>query len=131
MELTELEVLEYLHDGVAISLEYRLGADDCREFVLSAICDPDSGYPMWEGKCIVIRLHDLVLANHFVVGAVAGRDQINSWSTQLSPSITAELQRLRSAGLRAAGRPFSVTFHSGSLLEGICRRILVEVHEPQ
>jgi hypothetical protein len=130
MELTDFEVLEYLHDAVVTTLVYRLDADNRREFALTVVCHPDAGYPKWDGKRIVIRLHDLILANHFVFGAVTGREQIDSWHSQLSPSMAAELQRLAASGSRASGYPFLVTFHSGSVLEGICRHILVEVDEP-
>ena len=127
MELTELEVLEYLHDGVVTAVVYRLDRGDCREFVVTVTCDPDAGHPPWAGRRIVVRLHDLVAAHHRVFGAVAGTERINSWGSQLSPSIAAELERLRSSGFVADGQRFSIVFQSGSVLEGVCQRVFVEL----
>ena len=127
MELTEFEVLEHLHDAVVTAVAYRLDRGDGREFVVTATCDPDAGYPPWEGRRIVVRLNDLVVAHHRVFGAVAGTERINSWGSQLSPSIAAELERLRSSGFVAAGQRFSIVFQSGSALEGVCKRVFVEL----
>lgn len=129
MELTDFEVLDYLHDATVTSLVYRFDVDNRRELVLTVICNRDAGYPTWDGKRIVIRLHDLILANHFVVGAMAGREHLDAWRAQLSPSMAVELKRLAAAGIRPSGHPFVVAFHSGSALDVICRRVFVEVHE--
>jgi hypothetical protein len=126
MELTESEALEYLHDAVVTGLHYRLEREDCRELVMTVTCDRDAGHPTWDGRRLLVRLHDLVLANLFVFGAVVGREQINSWGSQLSASMELELERLRSSGIGTAGQRFSIAFHSGSVLEGVCQRIVVE-----
>jgi hypothetical protein len=126
MELAETEELEYLHDAVVTHVDYRFEAADCREILLLVTCNRDAGHPTWDGKPLLVRLHDLVLANHFVIGAVIGREQINSWDSQLSALMEAELDRRRSAGITTEGQRFSITFHSGSLLEGVCQRIVVE-----
>jgi hypothetical protein len=130
LELTDLDVLDYLHDADVTSLVYRLDADNRREIVLSVDCHPDSGCPKWDGKRIVIRLHDLILATHLVYGAQAGREEINSWDSRLTPWMVSERRRLAAAGVNVFGRPFSVAFHSGSALAGICKHIFVEVDEP-
>src|SRR4030081_643655 len=106
MGLTESEELEYLHDAVVTGLYYRLEVDDCRELVMTVTCDRDAGHPKWSGKRLFVRLHDLVLANHFVVGFVVGREQINSWGSRLSVSMEAELERIRSSGVRTEGQRF-------------------------
>ena len=129
MELTDLEVLEYLHDAVVTAVVYRLDRDDCREFVLTVTCDPEAGYPPWEGRRVVVRLHDLVVAHHRIFGAVVGQEQINSWGSQLSPPTAAELERLRGSGFGPHGQRFCVTFQSGSVLEGACQRAFVELDD--
>ena len=126
MELTNTALLEYLHDAVALGINYRADNEDCRKIVFTIVCNPEAGYPEWDGKRLSVQLDDVVVANHYVFGAVTGEEQINAWNTKLSASMEAEVQRIEAAGISCAGVRFSVTFHTGSHIEGICRRLLVE-----
>lgn len=94
-ELTSTEPLDYLHAAVVLSLAWEPLREDGRVLRLDAQCDADAGHPDWNGRKVSVRLLDVVLANHFVFGAVAH------------------------------GHRFAVRFHSGSLLEGLCRRVSV------
>jgi hypothetical protein len=131
MELTDMALLEYLHDAVVLSISYRAEVIDCREILLRVTCDRESGYPTWEGQRLCVRLHDVIVANHYVFGAVTGQEQINAWGTRLSVSMGAEIQRIQAAGINCTGIAFSLTFHTGSHLEGMCRRLFVELDPPK
>jgi hypothetical protein len=130
MELTDTSLLAYLHDSVVLSVSYQAEDRSCRSMAITVICDPEAGYPEWDGKRLSIQLNDVITANHYIFGAVIGDEQINAWGTKLSASMEAEVQRIETAGISCAGTRFSVTFHTGSHLEGICRRLFVE-HEPE
>jgi hypothetical protein len=127
MELTDVALLEYLHDAVVLGICYRAEEVDCREILLKVVCDRESGYPAWDGKRLCIRLRDVMVVNHYVFGAVTSQEQINTWGTRLSPSMEADIQRIRSTGINCGGIAFSLTFHTGSLLEGMCRQVFVEL----
>ena len=127
MELTNTEVLEYLHDAVVVRLVYEPLREDCRVLLLNVACDSHAGHPDWNGRNVLIRLHDIYLANHFVFGAVTGDEQINSWTDSVSASMGEMIERLPTAIGR--GIRFSVSFHSGSLLEGVCHRVFVDLEE--
>ena len=123
------EVLEFLHDATVISVALRLDAEERRYFELVLVCDSDPGDSAWAGRQVLVRLHDLIVANFFVFGAIVGEEQVDDWSEQVSGQMRDQLERLLSrGGGGGANESFHVSFHSGSVLEGFCRRISCELH---
>ena len=127
MELTDTALLEYLHDAVVLSISYHAEESRDRIILLVVTCDREAGYSPWEGKRLCIRLDDVIVANHYVFGAVAGQEQVNAWGTKLSASMEGEIQRIQATGINCTGIAFSLTFHTVSYLEGMCRRLFVEL----
>jgi hypothetical protein len=126
MVITDPNILEYLHDAIVLEVTYDLKDKESRSMTLSVNCEPDAGYPAWNGKQLSIRLESVVLASFSVFGAVTGMEQINSWGTSVSEAMVSEIKRLQVAGCDCSGVRFAVVFQSGSVLEGLCQRITAE-----
>jgi hypothetical protein len=126
MVITNPNILEYLHDAIVLEVTYDLKDKESRSMMLSVNCEPDAGYPAWNGKQLSIRLESVVLLTFSAFGAVAGKERVNSWTATVSEAIDAELQRLQGLGVDCSGVRFAVAFQSGSVLEGLCQRITAE-----
>ncbi|MBI5723638.1 MAG: hypothetical protein HZA50_06750 [Planctomycetes bacterium] len=126
MPITDLHILNYLHDARVLHVTYCTEQSDDRSMVLSVICHPDSGYPVWDGKHLSIRLEAVFMLSFFVFGAVIGEETIDSWHPVISESMESEIQRHQKLGYDCSGTRFTLSFHSGSFIEGLCRQIIVE-----
>jgi len=126
MQIQDPAVLDYLHDATVDEVTYDLADKDDRSVVLSVRCHPDAGYPDWNGKRLVVRLESIVLFSFRAFGAVAGKEEINSWRSVVSAETESELARLQGLGCDCSGTRFEIVFQSGSVLEGLCHRITVE-----
>jgi hypothetical protein len=126
MQPADSKMLEYLHDATVLTVLYDAEDRKGRALTLHVKCDPDAGYAEWDGKRLSVRLESIVLLSFFVFGAVARKEQINSWGTKVSALMESEIVRLQASGYNCEGQRFIVAFHSGSILEGLCQRIHVE-----
>ncbi len=126
MEISDFRILAYLHDATLVGIKYDASKKTHRSLILEVICHVDAGYKDWAGKYLCIRLIDVLLLNHFVFGCVSGEEKIDSWQTTLSTGMDAEARRIEKSGINCSGHRFTLTFHTGSCLEGIFRRIIIE-----
>ena len=126
MRIADLSMLDYLHDARVFHITYDLEREDDRSLILSVVCHPDSGYDAWNGKHLTVRLQGMVLLSLLAFGAVTGKERINLWSWGVSDSMESELNRLQEFGIDCTGTRFTLAFQSGSVLEGLCRSIIVE-----
>lgn len=126
MLITDPNILEYLHDATVSTIVYDCKDTSSRSIEILVTCAPDAGFTMWNGKRLRIRLESVVLLSFYAFGAIVGREEIDSWTTNVTESLEVELQRLRSAGVDCEGEVFMVAFQSGSLMQGVCKRITAE-----
>jgi hypothetical protein len=126
-EPTDVDTLNYLHDAHVLGMELDSDPDGRRVIRIQTACHPDSEYPAWDGRKIVVILDGVVTASHFIAGYTDRRDEISGWESEISPKMKAEIEKLKSVGLRCDGIPFEVTFQSGSRLEGLCEGLYVSV----
>lgn len=126
MLITDPSILEYLHDATVFEIVYDCKDISVRNVAMHVTCAPDAGIPMWDGKRLCIRLESVVLLSFSAFGAVFGKEELNSWTPNVSREFEAEVQRLQSTGVDCAGERFAVAFQSGSLMQGVCKRITVE-----
>lgn len=127
MMITDPSILDYLHDALVFEIQYDLRRKGDRGFlVLSVKCDPEAGYPPWDGKRLDVRLDSIVLMQMFACAPGGSIEQINSWGSVVSDSMESEIERLAEHDYDVSGTRFCITFQSGSSLEGLCKRIVVE-----
>lgn len=126
MVINDPSILEYLHDATLLRITYDSQDSNSRSMMLSVKCVSDAGYPAWNGKQLIIRLESVVLVSFWAFGAVTGKERINSWARTCSQAMASELRRLQGLGADCSGVCFAIAFQSGSLLEGLCKRITVE-----
>jgi hypothetical protein len=126
MEISDFRILAYLHDAMLLGVKYDASKKDRRSVALDVLCHAEAGYKDWAGKHIHIQLVDVLLFDHFVFGCVTSDEKIDSWQTHLSVRMDAEARRIEKSGMSCSGHRFTITFHTGSYMEGICRSIIIE-----
>ena len=126
MQIEYPGILDYLHDAIVYEVTYDLTGKVDRSVALPVKCHPNAGHPDWNGRRLTVRLESIVLFSFRVFGAIAGKEEINSWRAGVSGETESELARLQGLGCDCSGTRFEIVFQSGSVLEGLCHRIAVE-----
>lgn len=121
------EVFDYLHDADIVEIRLTCTSDGCRDLTIALLCDADTGSLKWNRKKLVFHLHDIVLSSHVVVGAMQAPEKLNSWTEEISPALQRDLVANAAFGLLSTGQQFCLRFHSGSVLEGVCRELQLEL----
>jgi hypothetical protein len=127
MQSTTLEQLEWLHDSVVHNVIYDASGDSGRLIRLAIHCHPQSGYEPWEGKELVLAAIDVAVSKHSVWGCVTAPETIDSINPGVSASVQGSTMELRRSVANFRNLAFTISFHSGSSLEVICRELQVEV----
>jgi hypothetical protein len=124
--ITDTEVLEYLHDATVFEVNYDLRDKNSRSLTLLVQSHPEAGFAEWDGKRLRVRIESIAVMSFVAFGAIIGNEEVNSFNSRVSPAMEAEIARLRDHGYHSIATRFAVTFQSGSVLEGLCERIVVE-----
>jgi hypothetical protein len=127
MQPTTFEELEWIHDCTVLSLFFDTSSDAGRSIALTMRCPTDLGYAPWEGKKLVLAAIDVALSKHVLRGAVAGPETIDAIRAGVSTALRESTMKARQIGVRFPNLEFSISFHSGSSLEVICRELQVDV----
>ena len=127
MTTFDSEVFDYLHDADIVEIRFFCTSDGCRNLTIALLCDSDTGSLRWNRKKLVFHLHDIVRSSHVVVDAMHAPEQLNSWTEEISPALQRDLLANAAVGLLSTGQRFCLRFHTGSVLEGVCRKLLVEM----
>jgi hypothetical protein len=127
MKIEDFELMSYLHDAIVHGIAYEMAGDGKRTVKIRCRCHADAEYEPWNGKTLVITLQNAILVSHFLCGFTTGCEEISSWETSLSREMTEEVKRLQTLGINCSGIIFGIAFQTGSLLEGICREVDVEI----
>jgi hypothetical protein len=126
MRPTALAELEWVHDCTLLSVLYDTSSDAGRWITLTMRCPTDLGYAPWEGKKLVLAAIDVAVSKH-VLWSVAGPETIDAVRAGVSTDVRENTVDARRIGARFPSLEFTISFHSGSSLEVICRELQVEV----
>ena len=126
MQLTTLEQLKWIHDCVLVGLAHEISSDGVRLIRLTIECPPDLGYEPWEGKTLLLAAVDVAVSQYFL-WSVAGPETIDAIRPGVLTDIRARMTEAKEMGMRFPGLEFLISFHSGSLLEVVCKELQVEV----
>lgn len=126
MEATGLKELEWIHDCVLNHILYDTSSRAGRSIKLAISCPTDLGYARWAGKDIVVVAIDVAVSKHVVWG-VAGPETLDAVRTGVSAEVRQSTIEARRKGARFPSLEFTISFHSGSALEIICRDLQVDV----
>ena len=96
---------------------------------LTIDCHPDLGYPPWNGKSLVLAAVDVYVSEH-IVFAIANPESIDAIRPGVSVELRARIARAIQMGARFPGLALTVSFHSGSSLQLICRQLMVGAAPP-
>lgn len=128
MNITDLEQLEYLHDAIVKEIAFAY-TNSSKGLRISSICNGDCGYHDWNGKTVIVTLSQVTRASGVLLGHVAGRDMIQSFSEGASAEMKLNIDKLCSIGVVAPKVFLRLTLHSGSELEIACDEITVYVED--
>jgi hypothetical protein len=87
-------------------------------------CPSDLGYAPWEGKNVVLVAVDVAVSIYTTWG-VAAPETIDAIRPGVSTTIQESTVKARRMGARFPGLEFTISFHSGSVLEVICQDVQV------
>ena len=128
MRLTTLKELEWMHDSVVSSIVYDASASGgCRELRISMTCPSDLGYEPWAGKSVVLVATDVAALTQTVWGWVTAAETIDAIRPGVSAAFQKRTMPARKQGARYPELEFTASFHSGSVLEVICKDLQVRV----
>ena len=130
MQLTTLEELRWIHDCELLHLIYNAPGSGPRSIELTFDCPPDLGYAPWEGRRLVLVAVDILVSEH-VVFAIANPESIDAIRPGVSAQLRERIAKAIQMGVRLPDLAVTVSFHSGSSLQLICRQLMVGVAPPE
>lgn len=123
--LTDFLALEYLHDAKCLEIAWDYTSPSGRILRLLVVANPEAGFPLWEGKELIITLSDVVATRFTGWGFQTEQETIDKWQPGVSGSLERECLSLHGSGIAIPSLRFLVTFHSGSFLEVVCSNVSV------
>ena len=126
MQSTTLKELEWIHDCALLGVLYDASSDAGRSIKLTMRCPTDLGFAPWEGKNLQLVAVDIALMKLIVCG-VAGPETIDAIRPGISKTVQESTMDARRMGVRFPRLEFTISFHSGSALEVICKDLQVDV----
>lgn len=115
-----------MHDCTLLSVFCDTSSDAGRSITLTMRCPTDLGYAPWEGKKLVLAAIDVAVSKHVLWG-VAGPETIDAVRAGVSTGVRESIVEVRRTGVRFPNLELTISFHSGSALEVVCRELQVEV----
>ena len=125
--LTDLSLLEYLHDAECTSFTWDCTDRSMRRIIFNVHVDDDADYEPWNGRTISLVLSDVMMCKFLGWGVQIGKERISSWNEGVSEDSMLECSRLRSSGFDIPPLALTVVLGSGSSIELVCREISVDV----
>jgi hypothetical protein len=125
MQSTTLKELRWIHDCILHSITYDASSGSGRSIRIAMRCPPDLGYAPWEGKNLVLVAIDVALSKHFVRG-VGGPEIVDAIRSDVSADVQESMVQAMKLGARFPNLVFTMTFHSGSMLEVVCQDLQIE-----
>ena len=127
MKISDLDLLGRLHDAAVIDITFDMSNNQSRSVTIRSTCHAAPWHEEWANKQVVLKLDEVICLRQKLTGVVT-TESIDSVSSTISPELKKEISRLEnSGGWNCWGNHFSISFNSGSHIEGICRSIDVEL----
>lgn len=127
MQLTDLALLDYLHDAAVDTITYDVKDNGDRVVRIRAHVHPDCGYEPWNGRTLTVVMRRAVLFTSKLLGYTAGGDTISTFGEGVSSETERELERFRAHGLGVPAIKLGLSFSSGSEMDIVCASVDVEV----
>jgi len=125
MVVTDFQVFAYLHDAKCSEITWACTKPNGRAMRLLVTADREAGFPLWDGKNLLITLSNVVAVQFTGWGFVGGDENIDSWWQGVSESLERECKSLTAKRIAVPLLRFSITFRSGSTLEVVCAEVSV------
>ena len=126
MQPTTVDELEWIHACELLQLTYSAPGSGPRSIELTFDCPPELGHAPWQGKRLVLAAVDVFVSEHFMF-AIANPESIDAIRPGISAQLRAKIAKAIEIGVVFPDIELTVTFHSGSSLELICRELVVRV----
>jgi hypothetical protein len=126
MRPTTLDELEWLHDCVVSEFAYETASNSGRSIKIEMICPFDLGYPLWDGKRLVLAAARVAMSKHVMWG-VDGPESIDAVRPGISDEARESTLHARNLGIHFPALEFTISFHSGSWMEIICHDLEINV----
>ncbi len=123
--ITDLSLLEYLHDAECHFLMWDCSDRSMRRAVIRVRVDDDSEYTPWNGRVISVTFANVVACRLIGWGYQGGHERIDTVSEGVSSELELECDRLRSYGLHIPPLAFTITLGTGSTAELVCQEVSV------
>lgn len=124
--LTDLSLLDYLHDAGVNSVVWDCSDTRTRRLRLTVSVDHDAGYAAWAGCLLTITMTDVVIYRMFGLGYQIGVLAFEAFQDGISTELEEECSRLRGLGIAIPSLMFTIVFNDGSTLELVCGEVTVE-----
>lgn len=126
--MTPSEELRWIHDCVLLETVFDASVASVRSLRVKIRCPTNLGYPRWAGRIIAINFADVAVFSHVGWGISSGYDSFDRFRPQISKELQDRTLEARHMGIRFPDIEFSMLLHSGSILEGICGLISIEIN---
>jgi len=123
--LTDVSLLDYLHDAQCISFSWDCTDPSVRRVRLVVNVDEDSEYEPWKGRMIALDLFDVVMCRFVGWGYQIGDERIDAYREGVSAEFDLECSRLHNLGIDIPPLIFTIVLGSGSTIEIACREVAV------
>jgi len=123
---TLITELNWIHDCTVLSIMYRPSSGQLPSIRLAIRCPNDLGYAPWEGKDLTLVAIDVAMSKHVVCG-VGGPETVDAIRPGISAALRDDTMEAKRMGVHFPPLEFTISFHTGSALEIICRELGVEV----
>ncbi len=124
-----LSKLDYLHDCSLLEFKYDSSRAGDRQLLLLVKVDAQVSLPEWEGCLLRISLLDVYLFRCTVWGHTTSYEEIDRWREGVSQETESDLKRGIAIGLNVPPLKFTVSFHTGSYFEIVCKELVIEILE--
>ena len=125
--LTDLSLLDYLHDAAVASLDWQTSEPKRRHFRLDITVDSEAGYPPWNGRHLLVTLCEVAISRAMIYGLQSAPCRIDTIHNGISTELLLECKRLQSIGIEVPALQFTWVFGDGTILEVVCGQIFVQV----
>lgn len=123
MIVQKSDELAFLHDAVVRSIVYEPQRGN-RMLSLVATCNPDTGFPSWDGRTVRLLAADALYVGFIGLGVSTGEETIDCVSRGVGKGAERLLDLMPKA--RADASLTTVVFHSGSSLELVSSTLEIE-----
>jgi hypothetical protein len=126
VEIVTLKELEWIHDCIVSVVAYNAGGNE-KLINIAMSCPDDLGFAPWEGRQLELVAVDVAIANYSILGWSVEEETVDAIRPGISRAVQDSTAEARRRGICYPNLEFTVSFHSGSSLEVICRELRIDI----